>query len=125
MKILVAEDSPINQRLMLSMLSNLGHDADVVDNGEAACQAVQSHHYDLVLMDVQMPIMDGLAASRKINEEIPANKRPRIVALTAEASAESQHACRDAGMDDYLAKPIEREELLDILDVSTVKKVNT
>jgi CheY-like chemotaxis protein len=74
-------------------------------------QALQRQHYDIVLMDVQMPEMDGLDATRRIRQEFPANRQPRIIAMTANAFAEDRDRCIEAGMDDYISKPVRKETL--------------
>jgi CheY-like chemotaxis protein len=108
-RILVAEDNPINQQVVQSLLGHLGAQVQVVDNGIEALQAVRQAHYDLVLMDCQMPQMDGFEATRRIRaweQQQGVSRRVRIVALTANALAGDREACLAAGMDDYLAKPV-------------------
>jgi CheY-like chemotaxis protein len=109
--VLLAEDNPINQRVAELMLTRRGHVVDIVDNGADAVRAVRDVAYDLVLMDVQMPVLDGLAATERIREDPPGYGRPRIVALTANATVDDQAAGRRAGMDDFLAKPIQEGDL--------------
>jgi CheY-like chemotaxis protein len=92
------------------MLKKLGYEADVVSNGREAVQALQSKHYDVILMDVQMPEMDGLEATRAISEMI-LEKRPRILAMTAYALEGDRERCLKAGMDGYISKPVQIEEL--------------
>ncbi len=116
LRILLAEDNPVNQRVALLMLERLGYAADVARNGMDALQALYQRTYDLVLLDVQMPEMDGLETARRICERWPVGKRPRIVAMTANAMQGDREACLSAGMNDYMAKPIRREELNRILD---------
>jgi PAS domain S-box-containing protein len=106
MKILVVEDSAINQKLAVGILAKLGYESAVADNGVQALELVRRHRYDLVLMDLQMPEMDGLEATRRIVAEVPPTERPRIVAMTANALPGDRERCLQAGMDDYLAKPI-------------------
>jgi signal transduction histidine kinase/DNA-binding response OmpR family regulator len=115
LRILVAEDNVVNQRVARSMLSKLGYTADVVSDGEEAVLAVTRQQYDIVLMDVQMPGMDGLEATSKIVAEVPNDKRPRIVAMTATATAEDRDTCMRAGMDDYAAKPMTPATLVKVL----------
>ena len=93
------------------MVEKLGHHIDVVANGREATEAVHLAPYDVVLMDVEMPEMDGLEATRIIRRMLPQWKRPRIVAMTASALAEDRRSCSDSGMDDYLAKPVRLGDL--------------
>jgi CheY-like chemotaxis protein len=118
LRILLAEDNPVNQKLALRLLQRLGYRADVAGNGLEAIEALRRQQYDVVLMDVQMPEMDGLEATRAIHREWPAAQRPRIIALTANVMKEDQEACFAAGMDDYLGKPIRVEELMAALSRS-------
>ncbi len=111
LSILLAEDNLVNQKVALGMLRRLGCEADVVSDGRAAVEAVEAGDYDVVLMDVQMPEIDGLEAARMIRSRLPEGTRPRLVAMTANAMAEDREACRAAGMDDYVAKPVRMEEL--------------
>ena len=106
LRILMAEDLAVNQKLMTSLLGKYGYRADAVGNGLEVLAALERQSYDVILMDVQMPEMDGLEASRLINLHYDETNRPRIVALTANAMREDQQACIDAGMDDYLSKPV-------------------
>ena len=110
--ILLVEDNVVNQKLALRVLSRLGYRADVAANGREAVEAVELRRYDLVLMDVQMPEMDGLEATRRIVEALPPGARPRIIAMTASAMDGDRERCLDAGMDGYIAKPINVEELV-------------
>ena len=114
MRLLVADDHAVNQRLVLLQLTALGHRADVVSSGAEAIAAVCSRQYDVVLMDVQMPGIDGLEATRRIRAHFggPPNKGPWIIALTANAQAGARQACLAAGMDDYLTKPLMASELV-------------
>jgi PAS domain S-box-containing protein len=115
LRILLAEDNPTNQKVMQLMLTRLGHHVDIVSNGVQAVQATLREHYDVVLMDVQMPQMDGLRATQQIRAELPAVNQPHIVAVTANALTDDRVTCLRAGMDDYLAKPFKPAELSDIL----------
>ncbi len=111
LRILLAEDNDVNRQLAVRMLAKIGYTADVVADGEQALAALAGQSYDVVLMDVQMPLMDGLEASRRIHQNWPAGQRPRIIALTANAMPEDRDQCMAAGMDDYLSKPLHVGEL--------------
>jgi CheY-like chemotaxis protein len=111
LRILLAEDNAVNQKLALLLLGKLGYEADVAANGLETIEAIERRPYDVVLMDVQMPELDGLEATRRIVERWPAGRRPRIIAMTANAMHEDREACFEAGMDDYLAKPIQPDGL--------------
>ncbi|MBI1816956.1 MAG: GAF domain-containing protein [Deltaproteobacteria bacterium] len=110
LRILLAEDNTVNQQLALLLLESMGYRGDVASNGVEAVEAVNRLPYDLVLMDVQMPEMDGIEATRRIRADGP-SPQPRIVAMTANAMQGDREACLAAGMDDYLAKPIRPEQL--------------
>jgi PAS domain S-box-containing protein len=116
LRILLAEDNVVNQKLALRLLGQMGYRADLAANGLEAVEAVARQTYDVVLMDVQMPELDGLEASREINRRWPGARRPRIVAMTANAMQGDRELCEAAGMDDYVAKPIRVEELVSALD---------
>ncbi len=111
LRILVAEDNSVNQRVALLLLERLGYSADVAGNGYEVLAALHRQPYDVILMDVQMPDMDGLEATRRIQSEWPAGQRPRIVAMTASALMADRHACLAAGMDGFLSKPVLIREL--------------
>jgi CheY-like chemotaxis protein len=115
LRILLAEDNAVNQKLALRLLERLGYRADLAGNGLEAIQALRRQTYDVILMDVQMPEMDGLEATRAIRLEWPAERQPRIVAMTANIMKEDQDACFAAGMDDYVAKPVRVEALVTAL----------
>ena len=111
LQILVVEDNLINQKVALNILRKFGYQADSANNGKEALQAVESRHYDLVFMDVQMPEMDGLEASRRLCDRIAPIDRPHIVAMTANALKGDRELCLAAGMDDYLSKPLNIQEI--------------
>ncbi len=111
LRILLAEDNTMNQKVALRLLERLGYRADVATNGLEAIDALERQPYDVVLMDVQMPELDGLDATRRICERWPAESRPHIIAMTANALPEDREACFAAGMNDYVAKPIRADEL--------------
>jgi GAF domain-containing protein/CheY-like chemotaxis protein/HPt (histidine-containing phosphotransfer) domain-containing protein len=115
LRILLAEDNVVNQKLALRLLAQMGYRADLAANGLEAIDAVERQTYDVVLMDVQMPELDGFEASREIVRRWP-ERRPRIVAMTANAMQGDRELCEAAGMDDYVAKPIRVEELVAALE---------
>ena len=114
LRILLAEDNVTSQKVALQMLKRMGYKADVVANGIEALQALERQPYDLVLMDLRMPEMDGLQATRIIRQRWPDNG-PKIVAVTAYALQGDQEKCIEAGMDDYISKPIKMNELAEVL----------
>ena len=111
LRVLVAEDNVVNQKVVMAMLSHLGYRPDLVANGEEAVDAVRRVDYDVVFMDLQMPELDGVGATQRILAEHAHDKRPRIVALTANAYDGDRDACLAAGMDDYVSKPLKTEAL--------------
>jgi CheY-like chemotaxis protein/HPt (histidine-containing phosphotransfer) domain-containing protein len=115
-RLLLAEDNAVNQRVALLVLEKLGYRADVAGDGREVLQALERQPYDIVLMDVQMPEMDGLEATRQIRSRWPGPEGPRIVAMTAGATEADREACLAAGMDDFVSKPIRQEELAAALD---------
>jgi CheY-like chemotaxis protein/HPt (histidine-containing phosphotransfer) domain-containing protein len=115
-RILLAEDNAVNQRVALGMLGRLGYGADLATNGHEVLRALEQASYDLVLMDIQMPEMDGLEAARHIRQNVPRERRPSIVAMTANAMTGDRDRCLEAGMDDYLKKPLRVEELEAVLE---------
>jgi CheY-like chemotaxis protein len=121
--ILVAEDNPVNQRVAILILQRLGYRADLAANGREALEAVQRQRYDLVLMDVQMPEMDGLQATREIRAGFQGEDRPRIVAMTANASTSDRDDCFAAGMDDFLTKPVRSSDLRKAILATPVRYV--
>jgi signal transduction histidine kinase/CheY-like chemotaxis protein len=114
LRILLAEDNAVNQKLALRFLEQMGYRADVASNGLETVESVIRQKYDVVLMDVQMPEMDGLEATRQIIATLP-DRFPYIIGLTANAMQGDREACLDAGMHDYIAKPIRVNELVDAL----------
>jgi signal transduction histidine kinase/DNA-binding response OmpR family regulator len=122
LRILLAEDNVVNQKLALRLLQQMGYRADLASNGIEAIESVRRQTYDVVLMDVQMPEMDGLEASRQINARWQSGERPRIIAMTANAMQGDRDMCLAAGMDDYLTKPIRVERLVEALNEATARK---
>ena len=116
LRILLAEDNRINQKVALRMLERIGYQADVVDTGLEALNALKHHPYDVVLMDMQMPEMDGLEATRQIRQWRRSAQHPWIVAMTANAMVKDKQRCLDAGMNDYLSKPIRMKTLISALE---------
>ncbi len=114
-RVLLVEDNPVNQLVAKGMLGKLGCDVIVAAHGAEALDQLEYHEFDLVLMDCNMPVMDGYEASRQIRQSGRWPDLP-IVALTANAMSEERERCRAAGMSDYLAKPFRREELAALLD---------
>jgi two-component system sensor histidine kinase/response regulator len=114
-RILLAEDNPTNQKVTVSLLGRAGYSADVVENGRMAVEALQRSSYDLILMDVQMPEMNGFEATRAIREKEGDRKHTPIIAMTAHAMKSDRERCLQAGMDDYIAKPIEPQELFETI----------
>jgi PAS domain S-box-containing protein len=112
--ILLAEDNKSNRKVTLQMLRKLGYRADAVANGAEAVEALKRQHYDLILMDVKMPVMNGIESAREIRKLWPDNG-PKIIALTAYALAGDREKCIEAGMDGYLSKPVQLNDMADIL----------
>jgi CheY-like chemotaxis protein len=123
LRILVAEDNVVNQKLALRLLQQMGYRADLAANGIEAVESVGRQAYDVVLMDVQMPEMDGLEATRRICERWGAHERPRIVAMTANALQGDRDMCLAAGMDDYLTKPIRVDRLVEALNLVPAREL--
>ena len=123
-KILVAEDNKVNQQLALQLLGRMGYRADVAGNGLEAIAALRRQHYDVVFMDVHMPEMDGLIATQRICEEWSRERRPWIIAMTANAMQGDRDKCISAGMNDYISKPIRVDELIRALSESEPRVKN-
>jgi signal transduction histidine kinase/HPt (histidine-containing phosphotransfer) domain-containing protein len=111
LRVLLADDNPINQKVGLSVLHKLGYRADIANNGTEVLKALEQKVYDILFLDVQMPEMDGLEATRQIHERWPPDKRPRIIAMTGNALVGDREKCLQAGMDDYISKPVRVGEL--------------
>jgi len=116
LSILLVEDNPINQKLALLILERLGYAADLATTGQQAIEILHHQNYDVVLMDIQMPEMDGLEATRRIRAEFPPTadgvRKPYVIAMTANAMKEDRDICLEAGMDDYLSKPVQIGDLI-------------
>ncbi len=118
LKILLAEDNIVNQKLALRILEKLGYDADLARNGVEAVNMAQEKEYDVILMDVQMPEMDGLEATRQIRKLLQSDTRPFIIAMTANAMQGDREKCLAAGMNEYISKPIKIETLVQALQAA-------
>ena len=116
LRVLVAEDNAVNPILVKALLDRMGHFSDLVGNGLEAVRQVQAARYDLVLMDMQMPEMDGVSATRAIRALAGPEHRVPIVAMTANAMAEDRAACLAAGMDDYVSKPVDVQLLTQAIE---------
>ena len=112
LRVLVAEDNRVNQRVALRILQRLGYHADLAENGLVALNAVVHQPYDLILMDIQMPEMDGLAATEQIRQQIGPDSQPHIVAMTAHALQEERQTIEQVDINGYISKPIDLTELV-------------
>jgi CheY-like chemotaxis protein len=115
LKILIAEDNEINQIVLKKMLAKLGYSATVAQNGKEAVEAMERFSYDLIFMDVQMPLMNGIEATKMIRETAPSKKRPFIVAVTAHALKGDRQKFIEMGMDDYVSKPIHTDAVSELI----------
>jgi CheY-like chemotaxis protein len=116
LRILLAEDLPVNQKVALRLLKRIGYEADIAVNGVEAVAAAERQEYDVVLMDMQMPEMDGLAATREIRRRRGDSVRPWIIAMTANAMEGDRESCLAAGMNDYISKPVQISALASALE---------
>ncbi|MBI4631240.1 MAG: response regulator, partial [Chloroflexi bacterium] len=116
LKILLAEDNAVNQKLAVRLLERMGYRADIAANGLEVIAALERQRYDVILMDMQMPEMDGLDATRRIRRELAPQVQPRIIAMTANAMQGDREMCLEAGMDDYVSKPIQVKDLQTALE---------
>jgi two-component system sensor histidine kinase/response regulator len=116
LRILIAEDNHINQQVARRILQQFGYQSDVVSNGQEALNVVSKQRYDLLFMDVQMPVMDGLEATRQIRAVLTPDQRPYVAAMTANAMKEDRALCLNAGMDDYISKPIRPGDIRDVIN---------
>ena len=115
LRIIVAEDNPVNREVVLAFLRRLGYQPDSAANGAELLEILARSSYDVVFMDVQMPEVDGLEATRRVRRDWPPAGQPRIVAMTAAAFPEDRARCLEAGMDDYVSKPVAIAELVEVL----------
>jgi CheY-like chemotaxis protein len=121
-QLLLAEDNPINQKLAVTILQKSGYSIDVVDDGEQAVKAIEGGTYNLVLMDVQMPGLDGFEATQRIRSSDGEYQHVPIIAMTAHAMSGDRERCLAAGMDDYISKPFDLDELLHTVEKWLVKE---
>ena len=120
-KILVVDDHEINRKLMRMLLSRLGYSADVACNGLEALSALRQRPYQLILMDIQMPKMDGITATQHIVQRYPGAERPIVIGITAHASPGVRERCLQVGMDDFYTKPIDTKTIASILSKHLTK----
>lgn len=118
-RMLVVDDHPVNQRLMVSMLRKLGYDPEVAEDGKQAVHLALSHKYDFIFMDLQMPLMDGLEATMHIRERQQADNNPKIIAMTANVMEGIRNKCLQAGMNDYISKPLKLRSVKSLLSKYT------
>ena len=123
LRILLVEDNKINQKVALNMLKRLGYEADLAENGRFALEALENDTFDLIFMDIQMPEMDGLEATRQIIERYQPDKRPYISALTANAMKGDRETYKSHGMDDYISKPVNVDDIVAVLKRCAEKQV--
>ena len=114
-KILLVEDNRVNQLVAIGILKKLGYVFDLANNGKEALIKLEKNKFDLILMDINMPEMDGLTAMKHIKQIFPEKNRPKVIAVTANTLSEEKEACFNAGMDDYITKPINKMILKSIL----------
>ena len=122
-RLLVVDDNKVNRLLLARNLELMGHKVTTVENGRVALQTLKREPYDLMLLDIEMPEMDGLDAARQICTRWGAHERPRIVAMTANAMQGDRDMCLAAGMDDYLTKPIRVERLVEALSQVNPRRI--
>jgi PAS domain S-box-containing protein len=121
LRILLAEDDPINQRVIGHMLEKMGYQIEVVGDGDLALAAIEQGRYDVALLDVQMPSMDGLEVAQAIRQRLPAERQPYLVALTANVIEGAREECLSAGMDDYIGKPVQAAELMQVIEMHRLR----
>ena len=120
-RILLAEDDAINQQVIVHMLLKLGYRIEVVRDGDLALAAIEQHRYDVVLLDVQMPSKDGLEVAQAIRQRFPADRQPYLVAITANVMEDAREECLSAGMDDYISKPVQVAELMQVIEMHRLR----
>ncbi|WP_058301382.1 response regulator [Gorillibacterium timonense] len=116
LRILVAEDNLVNQKLMLRILECMGHDVEIAETGKQTVQMALSREYDVLFMDIQMPEMDGIEATKEIVKQLPKGRRPKIIAMTANVLKEEKERCLAAGMEGFMGKPVKGNQIRQMLD---------
>jgi CheY-like chemotaxis protein len=116
--ILLVEDNTFNQKVIIRLLEKLGYTVAIATNGRESLAALDAHPYPIILMDIQMPEMDGLEATRQIRSTKPDAQQPWIIALTGHATEEDKNRCIESGMNDYISKPIQAERLQEVLQTA-------
>ncbi len=124
LELLLAEDNPVNQKVMRLMLMTLGHRVSMVKDGQLALDALDTGWYDAVLLDVQMSTMDGLEAARQICRRWPDGERPQLIGISAHASEQNRRDCLQAGMNDFLSKPVKIDALREALEKIEPKQLS-
>jgi CheY-like chemotaxis protein len=124
LEILLAEDNPVNAKVLATILRRVGHRVMVVGNGMSAVEAARTHPFDIVLMDMQMPVMDGLVATRSIRALPDDRGAVPILGVTANAFVEDQRLCIEAGMDGYISKPVAAPDLLKAIALVINRKIS-
>jgi PAS domain S-box-containing protein len=124
-RILLAEDDPVNQRVIVHMLQKMGYQIEVVRDGDLALAAIEQGHYDVALLDVQMPSKDGLEVAQVIRQRFPPERQPYLVAITANVIEGAREECLSAGMDDYISKPVQVAELMQVIEMHRLRARST
>ena len=115
LKILLVDDHPVNQKVASAMLKKLGHEYRLAGNGAQAIEACRNEAFHLVFMDIQMPVLDGIEATRQIRAELPDEQQPVIIALSANTTDRDRNACFESGMNDFLAKPVTKNRIEEMI----------
>jgi CheY-like chemotaxis protein len=115
-RILLAEDNPVNQKVAELMFKRLGYGIEIVSNGQEAIEAIQQHAYDIVVMDSQMPVMDGVTAARWIRDSLPPEEQPMILVMSASMIADSKAEWKGVNVDGFIEKPVRVDQMRDKMD---------
>lgn len=120
-RILVAEDNPVNQKVAELMLRRMGYTAEIAPNGKIAIEKLQAEHYPLVLMDAQMPVLDGISATDWIRKNIPASQQPKIIVMTASLMEDAKTSWKSVEVDGFIEKPVRvevlKQTILDVIEI--------